>query len=123
MTTEILTMLGMTVTILVASWTMIRSLRVDLKADLGQVETRLGNEIKATRTELREDIQAVRDELTGKIESLNAELTGKIESLNAELTGKIESLNDAQHGLNERMAGVEGLVMGLKEAIVARAAA
>ncbi len=86
MTPEILTMLGMTVTILVASWTMIRSLRADLKADLGQVETRLGNEIKDVRSE-------------------------------------IESLKDAQHGLNERMAGVEGLVMGLKEAIVARAVA
>ncbi len=61
----------------------------------------LHGEIKATRTELSEDIQAVRDELTSKIDNLNT----------------------AQHGLNERMVGVEGLVMGLKEAIVARAAA
>ncbi len=108
MTPETLTILGMTGTILIASWTMNRSLRADLKADIKDVR----NEIKATRTELREDIQAIRSELTGKIENLNAELTGKI-----------GNLSEAQHGLNERMAGVEGLVMGLKEAIVARAVA
>ena len=97
MTPETLTILGMTGTILIASWTMNRSLRADLKADIKDVR----NEIKATRTELREDIQAIR----------------------SELTGKIGNLSEAQHGLNERMAGVEGLVMGLKEAIVARAVA
>ena len=79
MTPEILTMLGMTATILVASWTMNRSLRADLTT-----------EIKDLRTELRAEIQ---------------------------------DLREAQHGLNERMAGVEGLVTGLKEAIFARAAA
>ncbi len=48
MTPEILTMLGMTVTILVASWTMNRSLRADLKADIKDVRS----EIKDVRSEI-----------------------------------------------------------------------
>ncbi len=75
MSPEILTILGMTATILIATWTMNRSLR----------------------TELREDIIAVR--------------------------GEIDALREAQHGLDNRMAGLEGLMQGLKEAIVARSAA
>ena len=90
MTPEILTMLGMTATILVASWTMNRSLRVDLTT-----------EIKGLRTELKTEIQDLR----------------------TELKTEIQDLREAQHGLNERMAGVEGLVTGLKEAIFARAVA
>ncbi len=97
MTTEILTMLGMTVTILVASWTMIRSLRADLKADLGQVETRLGNEIKDVRSEIK--------------------------ILDEKLDGKIEALKIDVNNLSERMATLEGVMSALRDVIAGRAAA
>ena len=101
MTPEILTMLGMTATILVASWTMNRSLRADLTT-----------EIKGLRTELKTEMQ-----------DLRTELKTEMQDLRTELRAEIQDLREAQHGLNERMAGVEGLVTGLKEAIFARAAA
>ncbi len=86
MTTEILTMLGMTVTILVASWTMIRSLRADLKADLGQVETRLGNEIKI-----------LDEKLDGKIEALKIDVNNLSERM-ATLEGVMSALRDVIAG-------------------------
>lgn len=75
MMNEFLPLIAVTVTILVANWTMIRGLRA----------------------EMREEIQALRTEM--------------------------KEIQLAQHGFNERMAGLEGLVTGLKEAIVARSAA
>ena len=93
MTPEILTMLGMTATILIALGVMFQNLRGEIK------------------------------DVRGDIKTLDEKLTDKIENLDKKLTDKIENLSEAQHGLNERMAGVEGLVMGLKEAIVARAVA
>ncbi len=83
---EILAILGMTGTVLVAIWTMGRSLRAGLTA-----------EIKATRIEVREEIQGLGDE--------------------------IKDLREDQLMLNARMSGLERLLQGLKEAIVARAVA
>ncbi len=86
MTPEILTMLGMTATILIASWTMNRSLRTDLRADLHRFE----------------------DKVDARFEAMDT---------------KIDALREDQHTLNARMSGLEGLLQGLKEAIVARAVA
>ncbi len=51
------------------------------------------------------------------------ELKENIRNLRIELKEEIHALREAQHGLNQRMAGVEGLVTGLKGAIVVRAVA
>ena len=100
----ILTMIGMTATILIATWTMNRSLRLELREAI---------------QELRSEIKEVRIE----IQDLCTELKADTQDLRIELKADIQDLREAQHGLNERMAGVEGLVTGLKEAIVVRAVA
>ncbi len=96
MSPEILTILGMTATLLIATWTMNRSLRTELREDI---------------IEVREEIKEVRGEIK--------EVRGEIK----EVRGEIDALREAQHGLDNRMARLEGLMQGLKEAIVARSVA
>ena len=86
MSPEILSILGMTATILIATWTMNRSLRADLRADMLRLE----------------------DRVDARFEAVNA---------------KIDALREALHGLDKRMASLEGLMQGLREAIVARSVA
>ena len=93
MSPEILTILGMTATILIATWTMNRSLRADLRADMLRLE----------------------DRVDARFEAVDA----RFEAVDA----KIDALREAQHGLDKRMAGLEGLMQGLREAIVARSVA
>ncbi len=100
MTTEILTMLGMTVTILVASWTMIRSLRADLTAEIKDVRS----EIKDVRSEIKD----VRSE---------------IKTLDEKLDGRIEALRIDVSNLSERMATLEGAMSALRDVIAGRAVA
>ena len=93
MSPEILTILGMTATILIATWTMNRSLRADLRADMLRLE----------------------DRVDARFEAVDA----RFDSVHSE----IHDLREALHGLDKRMAGLEGLMQGLREAIVARSAA
>ena len=93
MSPEILTILGMTATILIATWTMNRSLRADLRADMLRLE----------------------DRVDARFEAVDA----RFEAVDV----KIDALREALHGLDKRMAGLEGLMQGLREAIVARSAA
>ncbi len=97
MTPEILTMLGMTATILIASWTMNRSLRTDLRADLHRFE----------------------DKVDARFEAMDTKIDARFEAMDT----KIDALREDQHTLNARMSGLEGLLQGLKEAIVARSVA
>jgi len=97
MDNEYLPLLALAVTVLVANWTMFRGLRTEFQ-DL--------------RTELKADIHRLED----KIED-------KVDGLRKELKADIQDLQQAQHGLNERMARIEGPVQGLQEPIVARSAA
>ena len=82
MSPEILTILGMTATLLIATWTMNRSLRADL--------------------------HRFEDKVDARFDSVHSE---------------IHDLREAQHGLDNRMARLEGLMQGLREAIVARSVA
>ncbi len=86
MSAEILAILGMTATLLVATWTMNRSLRADLRTDVHRLE----------------------DKVDARFEQIDK---------------KIDGLREDQHALNARMSGLEGLMQGLKEAIVARSVA
>ncbi len=97
MSPEILTILGMTATLLIATWTMNRSLRADLRADIIEVR----REINGLRTELKADNAALRDEVKEELQAMNTRVAS----------------------LSERMAGLSGLVQGLREAIVARSVA
>ncbi len=100
MSPEILTILGMTATLLIATWTMNRSLR----------------------TELREDMLRLEDRVDARFEAVDARfeaMDARFDSVHSE----IHDLREALHGLDKRMAGLEGLMQGLREAIVARSVA
>ena len=104
MSPEILTILGMTATLLIATWTMNRSLRADLRADMLRLEDRVDARFEA---------------VDARFESFEVKVDARFEAVDV----KIDALREALHGLDKRMAGLEGLMQGLREAIVARSVA
>ena len=76
-------------------------------------------QIRNLRTDLTKRIEDQGTALTKRIEDQGAALTKRLDSQNLEI-GKIQR---QVHGLGERMAHLDGLVEGLKEAVVARVAA
>ena len=94
MTPEAWTVLGTGIVILVAFATSHRQLRAELKSFRDELRA----EMKADRAELRGDTKADRHALDGKIDDIRAELGA----------------------LRERMAKLEGLLVGLREAITGR---
>ena len=97
MTPEIITTLvavsGFAITILGANWAMFHSLRGEMRNGFRAVD----NEFKLVRTEMHDGFKAVDDEF--------------------------KSVRTDMGKLNERMARVEGMIDGLREAIAARAVA
>ena len=104
MSPEILTILGMTATILIATWTMNRSLRADLHRFEDKVDARF---------------EAFEVKVDARFEAFEVKVDARFEAVDV----KIDALREALHGLDKRMAGLEGLMQGLREAIVARSAA
>ena len=104
MSPEILTILGMTATILIATWTMNRSLRADLHRFEDKVDARF---------------ESFEDKVDARFESFEVKVDARFEAVDV----KIDALREALHGLDKRMAGLEGLMQGLREAIVARSVA
>ena len=105
MTPEAWTVIGTGVVILVAIATSHRQLRGETRA----LRDELRAEMKADREELRGDMKADRDELRGDMKSDRNTLDGKLDDIRGELGG-----------LRERMAKLEGLLVGLREAITGR---
>ena len=105
MTPEAWTVIGTGIVILVAIATSHRQLRGEMKT--GRDELRA--EMKADRAELRADMKADRDELRGDMKADRTALADKIDDIRAELGG-----------FRERMAKLEGLLVGLREAITGR---
>ena len=68
--------------------------------------------IAASNRQLRGDMNALRDELRGDMNALRDELRVEMNQIHAEIGG-----------LRERMAKLEGLLEGLREAISGRKAA
>ncbi len=93
MSPEILAILGMTATILVAVWSMNRSLRTDL--------------------------HRFEDKVDARFEAFEKKVDARFDVVHTDIHG----LREDMHVLNARVSGLEGLMQGLKEAIVARAAA
>ncbi len=104
MSPEILTILGMTATILIATWTMNRSLRADLHRFEDKVDARF---------------EAFEVKVDARFEAFEVKVDARFEAVDV----KIDALREALHGLDKRMAGLEGLMQGLREAIVARSVA
>ena len=97
MTPEAWTVVGTGVVVLIAIATSYRHLRVEMKA----IRDEFRGEMKAVRDEFRGEMKAVRDEFRGEMNQVHTEVGG----------------------LCERMAKLEGLLEGLREAITGRKAA
>ena len=111
MSNELITILGVGIALAVMMNTQIRNLRADLTKRLdGQAI-----EIAATKADLIQRFDYKFDALDKRLDD-QAVVIGAIKK-------EISALREGQHALGERMARLEGLVEGLKEAVVARFAA
>ena len=70
-----------------------------------------------------ERIEEVQAQLGARIEETAAQLGARIEEATAQLGARIEGVERGQADLRERMAKLEGLLEGLREAIAGRRAA
>ena len=70
-----------------------------------------------------ERIEEVQAQLSARIEETAAQLSARIEETAAQLSARIEGVERGQADLRERMAKLEGLLEGLREAIAGRRAA
>ena len=83
-----------------------------------RLDTRIGN------TNERIERTNERIERTNeRIEEVQAQLGARIEEATAQLSARIEGVERGQADLRERMAKLEGLLEGLREAIAGRRAA
>ena len=89
-----------------------------------------GKEFREDLRDLRLEIRSVREEVGGEIKELREELHREIEKLREELHKEIEELREEisgvrsdQQGINQRMAAIDGLIEGLREAVTGRSAA
>ena len=108
MTPEAWTVIGTGIVILVAIATSHRHLRA---------------EMKAFRDELRGEMKAGRDELRGEMKAGREEIRGEMKTGREESRGETSRIQAEVGGLRERMARLEGLLEGLREAITGRKAA
>ncbi len=137
MSPEILTILGMTATLLIATWTMNRSLRADLRADMLRLEDRVDARFEAVdvRFEAFEQkvdarFEAFEQKVDARFEAFEQKVDARFEAFEQKVDARFDSvhseihgLREALHGLDKRMARLEGLMQGLREAIVARSVA
>ena len=115
MTPEIITTLvavsGFAITILGANWAMFHSLRGEMRNGFRAVD----DEFKLVRTEMHDGFKAVDDEF----KLVRTEMHDGFKAVDDEF----KSVRTDMGKLNERMARVEGMIDGLREAIAARAVA
>ncbi len=104
------TVVGGAMAILVAIGASFRSLRREMR------DQRKG------LADLRERIDALGADLRERIDALGADLRQRIDALGADLRQRIDAQGEQMGLLRERMAHLEGLLDGLREAITKRAA-
>ncbi len=107
MTIELISIFGMTAIILVGLWLMHRSLRANIQADLKDFRSEFKEELTGFRIEIKEDIVILAEDVKDEF--------GKIDV-------DFHELQTALQGVSERMARLDGLLEGIKEAIIARGA-
>ena len=108
MTPEAWTVVGTGVVVLIAIATSYRHLRA---------------EMKAIRDEFRGEMKAIRDEFRGEMKAIRDEFRGEMKAVRDEFRGEMNQVHTEVGGLRERMAKLEGLLEGLREAITGRKAA
>lgn len=104
MTSELIAIFGMAVTIVIAVGVMFQSLH----SDMHDIRDELKSDITRIKTELVTDIASAKNELSADI---------------AYVYDGQNTTNDRLSALSERMAHLEGLLEGLREAITGRSAA
>ena len=101
------TVLGVGVTILIAIGVSFRSLRAELRSQSGRID--------AQGEDLRNRIDAQGEDLRSRIDGQGEDLRNRIDAQG-------EVLRSGMGQLRERMAHLEGLLEGLREAITKRVA-
>lgn len=83
-------------------------------------------DLAALRKEMRAEIGELREDMDGKITGLRGEIGGLREDMDGKfsrLRGEISLLSKEVAELRERMARMEGLLDGLREAVTGKQAA
>ena len=112
MTPEAWTVVGTGVVVLIAIATSHRHLRDEFR-----------REMRAFRDEIRGEMKAGHDELRGEMKAGHDEFRGEMKAGRDEFRGETHRIHAEVGGLRERMARLEGLLEGLREAITGRKAA
>ena len=127
MTPEAWTLIGIGVAILVAIATSHRQTRADVKSFRDELRRDMKAERDALRAEMKSDRDALRAEMKADHDALRADIKADHDALRTELKAdtsaldrKIDDIRDEISGLRERMARLEGLLEGLREAITGR---
>ena len=123
MTPEAWTVIGTGVVVLIAIATSHRHLRDEIRAEMKAGHDELRGEMKAGRDESRAEMKAGRDESRAEMKAGHDELRGEVRAGREESRAETNQIHADVGGLRERMARLEGLLEGLREAIAGRKAA
>ncbi len=95
--------------------------KMDDKID--KLETKMDTRIDALETKMDTRIDALETKMDTRIDALETKMDTRIDALEAKMEGRFEGLGVELGSLRERMAHLEGLMNGLREAITGRKAA
>ena len=98
----------------------------DMRRETREEIQDLRHEMRATRLETRQEIQAMRQETRQDIREMRQEIQELRQEMRQEvqdMRGQLGRVDSHIGELRERTAGLEGLLTGLREAIVRRAVA
>ena len=122
-TPEAWTVIGTGVVVLIAIATSHRHLRDEFRREMRAFRDEIRGEMKADREESRGEMKAGHDELRAEMKAGHDELRAEMKAGREESRGEMHQIRADVGGLRERMARLEGLLEGLREAITGRKAA
>ena len=124
------TVVGAAIAILVAIATAFRSLRSEMRLFRGHMDERIdaqGRELReridAQGRELRERIDAQGEDLRARIDAQGEDLRARIDAQGERIDAQGKETGEQIGQLRERMARLEGLLEGLREAVTGKRAA
>ena len=124
------TVVGAAIAILVAIATAFRSLRSEMRLFRGHMDERidaqsreLRERIDAQGRELRERIDAQGEDLRSRIDAQGEDLRSRIDAQGERIDAQGKETGEQIGQLRERMARLEGLLEGLREAVTGKRAA
>ena len=118
---------GLTLTAFKGLRNEMRGLRQEMQDETQGLRCEMRDETQGLRREMREEFQGLRREMREEFQGLREETRDEIQGLREETRQEFQGLRghmvriDTQIGdLQERMANVEGLLTGLRDAFVQR---